>query len=79
LEILALRQHHPEIRLQRAKQTYVCRRCGEQQLELRNPSGDRIRAHRLPNGAIRSDDCRAEHAYVAGLLQDAAIGLGLYP
>jgi single-stranded-DNA-specific exonuclease len=79
LEILGLRQHHPEIRLQRAKQTYVCRRCGEQQLELRNPSGDRIRAHRLPNGAIRSDDCRAEHAYVAGLLQDAAIGLGLYP
>jgi len=79
MEIQALRRHHPDMHLRRANQLYVCQRHDDRTLELENEAGDVIRASRQPSGVIRSDDHRASHAYVAGLIQDAAIGLGLQP
>lgn len=79
LEILALRRHHPEVQLRRAGQIYICRRSGDQQLELGNQAGEVIRARVDAAGGIRSDDCRVSNTYVSALLQDAAIGLGLQP
>ena len=79
LEVVALREHFSSMVLQRGNQLYTCRRHGDRGMELVNQAGDRLKVNCLDNGVLESDDIRSSHAYVAGLLQDAAIGLGLHP
>lgn len=79
LEIQALRAHHSTMHLQRGQKTYSCERLDHRQISLTNPEGAQLMVHTGDNGLLQCDDSRASHPYVASLIQDAAIGLGLQP
>ena len=65
--------------LQRPRGSYRVRKISLDQLELINPSGESLVSRVSQEGVLECDDSRALHPYVAGLLQEACIGLGLRP
>lgn len=79
LDIQALRAHHEAVELQRPRGSYRVRKISLDQLELINPSGESLVSRVSQEGVLECDDSRALHPYVAGLLQEACIGLGLRP
>ena len=79
LDIQALRAHHPEMEVQRGSGIYRMQRLGENSLKLLNSAGESMICRINDNGVLESDDSRARHPYVAELLQEACIGLGLCP
>ena len=79
LEIQALRPHHEAMELQRSHGSYRVQRIDSKSLKLINPDGDSLVTHVNREGELESDDSRASHPYVAALLQEACIGLGLRP
>ena len=79
LEIQALRPHHEAMELQRSHGSYRVQRIDSKSLKLINPDGDSLVTHVNREGELESDDSRASHPYVASLLQEACIGLGLRP
>ena len=79
LEIQALREHHACLDLHRGLGVYRCTSPHGTTVEIRNPSGERLSGLVNSNGVFESEDNRARHPYVAGLIQDACIGLGLLP
>ena len=79
LEIQALREHHACLDIHRGLGVYRCTSPHGTTVEIRNPSGERLSGLVNSNGVFESEDNRARHPYVAGLIQDACIGLGLLP
>ena len=79
LEIQALREHHASLDLRRSNGVYRCRRQGESELEILNPSGEKLSIRVNSQGVFESEDNRARHPYVADLIREACIGLGLIP
>ena len=79
LEIQALRPHHEVMELLRSRGSYRVQRIDRQSLELINPDGETLVSRINHEGVLESDDSRASHPYVAALLQEACIGLGLRP
>ena len=79
LEIQALREHHASLDLRRSNGVYRCRRQGESELEILNRSGEKLSIRVNSQGVFESEDNRARHPYVADLIREACIGLGLIP
>ncbi len=79
LEIQALRAHHESMELQRSRGCYRVQRIDSQSLRLINPDGEALVSRVSHEGVLESDDTRSTHPYVAALLQEACIGLGLRP
>lgn len=79
LEIQALRPHHEAMELQRSHGSYRVQRIDSKSLKLINPDGESLVTHVNREGELESEDSRASHPYVAALLQEACIGLGLRP
>ncbi len=79
LEIQALREHHATLDLHRSKGIYRCRRQEGNAVEISNPSGESLSGSVNRQGVVQSEDNRARHPYVAELIRDACIGLGLIP
>ena len=79
LEIQALRAHHESMELQRSRGCYRVQRIDSQSLRLINPNGEALVSRVSHEGVLESDDTRSTHPYVAALLQEACIGLGLRP
>lgn len=79
LEIEALREHHSTMRLQRGEQIYSCEQHGGKQIILTNPDGAQLTVQTGDDGLLQCDDSRASHPYVASLIEEAAIGLGVQP
>ena len=79
LEIQALRPHHEAMELQRSRGCYRVQRIDSKSLKLINPDGESLVSRVNREGELESDDSRASHPYVAALLQEACIGLGLRP
>ena len=79
LDIKALRAHHATIALQRGDQTYLCERRNDEQLHLTNAAGEGLLVTYEDDGLLQCDDTRAKHPYVASLIEEASIGLGLQP
>ncbi len=79
LEIQALRAHHESMELQRSRGCYRVQRIDSQSLRLINPNGEALVSRVSHEGVLESDDSRSTHPYVAALLQEACIGLGLRP
>ena len=79
LEVQALRTHHPAMEIHRVSGVYRMQRLGPNSLKLLNPAGESMVCNITDNGVLESDDSRAQHPYVAGLLQEACVGLGLRP
>ena len=79
LEVKALRAHHPAMEVNRGSGVYRMQRLGPNSLKLLNPAGESLVCSITDNGVLESDDSRAQHPYVAGLLQEACVGLGLRP
>ena len=65
--------------VQRGSGIYRMQRLGENSLKLLNSAGESMICRINDNGVLESDDSRARHPYVAELLQEACIGLGLCP
>ncbi|QNI58521.1 single-stranded DNA-specific exonuclease [Synechococcus sp. BIOS-U3-1] len=79
LEVQALRHHHEAMELQRSRGCYRVERIDSESLKLINPDGESLVSRVNREGEFESDDSRASHPYVAALLQEACIGLGLRP
>lgn len=79
LEIQALRPHLKEMELHRSGGSYRIQRIDNTSLQLINSDGDSLVSRVNHEGVLESDDSRAEHPYVAALLQEACVGLGLRP
>ena len=79
LEIQALRPHHEAMELQRSRGCYRVQRIDSKSLKLINPDGESLVSRVNREGELESEDSRASHPYVAALLQEACIGLGLRP
>ncbi len=79
LEIEALREHHPSMDLERMGHRYSCEQIHRGCISLTNPSGERLVVTLADDGLHHCDDRRASHPYVAGLIEEAAIGLGMQP
>ena len=79
LEIVALRAHHSTMLLQRGQQTYSCEQRDGKQITLTNPDGAQLIVQTGDDGLLQCDDSRASHPYVASLIEEAAIGLGVQP
>ena len=79
LEVQALREHHSCLDLQRGISVYRCTSPAAATVEIHNPSGERLAGQINSNGVFESEDTRARHPYVADLIRDACIGLGLLP
>ena len=79
LEIKALRPHLETMELRRSTGSYRVQRLNSESLELINPDGESLLSRVNDAGVLESDDRRAEHPYVAALLQEACVGLGLRP
>ncbi|MBL6801079.1 MAG: single-stranded-DNA-specific exonuclease RecJ [Synechococcus sp. BS307-5m-G37] len=79
LEIQALRNHHPVMELSRGSGVYRMQRLGPKALQVLNPAGESLICKINDIGVLESEDSRARHPYVAGLLQEACVGLGLCP
>jgi single-stranded-DNA-specific exonuclease len=79
LEVQALREHHSCLDLQRGISVYRCTSPAAATVEIHNPSGERLAGQINSNGVFESEDNRARHPYVADLIRDACIGLGLLP
>tara|TARA_B100001063_G_scaffold38295_1_gene31900 strand:+ start:7209 stop:9104 length:1896 start_codon:yes stop_codon:yes gene_type:complete len=79
LEVQALRPHHEAMELQRSRGCYRVERIDSESLKLINPDGESLVSRVNREGEFESDDSRASHPYVAALLQEACIGLGLRP
>ncbi|MAS28660.1 MAG: single-stranded-DNA-specific exonuclease RecJ [Synechococcus sp. NAT40] len=79
LEIQAIRAHHPTIVLQRHGQEYQCEQVKPGTIVLANASGQKLVIDYRDDGLHQCDDNRASHPYVAALIEEAAIGLGLQP
>ena len=79
LEIQALRPHHESLELHRSRGSYRVQRIDNQSLRLINPDGEALVSRVSHEGVLESDDTRATHPYVAALLQEACVGLGLRP
>ena len=65
--------------LQRSRGCYRVQRIDSQSLRLINPDGEALVSRVSHEGVLESDDTRSTHPYVAALLQEACIGLGLRP
>ncbi len=79
LEIQALREHHAGLDLHRGLGVYRCTRPDDATVVIENPSGERLSGLVNRNGVFETEDSRAGHPYVADLIRDACIGLGLLP
>ena len=79
LEIQALREHHACLDLHRGLGVYRCTRPDDATVVIENPSGERLSGLVNSNGVFETEDSRAGHPYVADLIRDACIGLGLLP
>ena len=79
LEIQALRPHLEVMELRRSRGSYRVQRIDSTSFELINPEGKSLVSRVNREGVLESDDSRASHPYVASLLQEACIGLGLRP
>ncbi|QNI73446.1 single-stranded-DNA-specific exonuclease RecJ [Synechococcus sp. NOUM97013] len=79
LEVKSLRAHHNVMELHRPQGRYRVERLEPDGLKLVNPSGDVLVCRVNQEGVLDSEDSRAEHPYVAGLLKEACVGLGLRP
>ena len=80
LEIEALREHHTCTDLHRGPNVYRCmRRHQESTVDIWNPAGECLSGSVNSDGVFETDDIRAKHPYVADLIRDACIGLGLTP
>ncbi len=79
LEIQALREHHACLDLHRGLGVYRCTSPDDATVVIENPSGERLSGLVNSNGAFETEDSRAGHPYVADLIRDACIGLGLLP
>ena len=79
LEIKAFRPHLETMELRRSTGSYRVQRLNSESLELINPDGESLLSRVNDAGVLESDDRRAEHPYVAALLQEACVGLGLRP
>jgi single-stranded-DNA-specific exonuclease len=79
LEVQALREHHSCLDLHRGTSVYRCTSPAAATVEIHNPSGERLAGQINSNGVFESEDNRARHPYVADLIRDACIGLGLLP
>ena len=79
LEVQALRTHHAVMELKRGAGIYRMERVGPKALQVLNPAGESMICTINAIGVLESDDSRAQHPYVAGLLQEACVGLGLCP
>ena len=79
LEIQALREHHAGLDLHRGLGVYRCTSPDAATVEIENPSGERLSGLVNRNGVFETEDSRAGHPYVADLIRDACIGLGLLP
>ena len=79
LEIQALREHHACLDLHRGLGVYRCTSPDDATVEIENPSGERLSGLINRNGVFETEDSRAGHPYVADLIRDACIGLGLLP
>jgi single-stranded-DNA-specific exonuclease len=79
LEIQALREHHAGLDLHRGLGVYRCTRPDDSTVVIENPSGERLSGLVHSNGVFETEDSRAGHPYVADLIRDACIGLGLLP
>ena len=79
LEIQALREHHACLDLHRGLGVYRCTSHDDATVEIENPSGERLSGLVNSNGVFETEDSRAGHPYVADLIRDACIGLGLLP
>ena len=65
--------------LHRSNGSYRVQRVDRESLELINADGESLVSHVNHEGVLESDDSRASHPYVAALLQEACVGLGLRP
>ena len=65
--------------LQRSRGCYRVQRIDDNGLQLINSDGDSLVSRVNHEGVLESDDSRAAHPYVAALLKEACIGLGLRP
>ena len=79
LDIQALREHHACLDLLRGPGVYRCTSPAASSVEIQNPTGERLSGSVNSKGVFESEDKRASHPYVADLIQDACIGLGLLP
>ena len=79
LEIQALRPHLEVMELQRSRGCYRVQRIDHNSLQLINSHGESLISRVNHEGVLESDDSRAEHPYVAAILKEACIGLGLRP
>ena len=79
LEIQALRPHLEVMELQRSRGCYRVHRVDSNSLKLINSDGQFLVSRVNREGELESDDSRARHPYVAALLQEACVGLGLRP
>ena len=65
--------------LQRHGQEYQCEQVKPGTIVLANASGQKLVIDYRDDGLHQCDDNRASHPYVAALIEEAAIGLGLQP
>jgi len=65
--------------LHRPQGRYRVERFEPDGLKLVNSRGQVLVCRVSQQGVLDSDDSRAEHPYVAGLLKEACVGLGLRP
>ena len=79
LDIKSLRPHLETMELHRSNGSYRVQRVDRESLELINADGESLVSHVNHEGVLESDDSRASHPYVAALLQEACVGLGLRP
>ena len=79
LEVEALREHHPSMDLERMGHRYSCEQIRRSCISVTNPAGERLVVTLGDDGLHQCDDKRASHPYVAGLIEEAAIGLGMQP
>ena len=79
LEVEALREHHPSMQLERMGHRYSCEQIRRRCIRVTNPAGEHLLVTLGDDGLHQCDDKRASHPYVAGLIEEAAIGLGMQP
>ena len=79
LEVEALRAHHPSMEIERMGHRYSCEQVRSSCISMTNPAGESLVVSFGDDGLHQCDDKRASHPYVAGLIEEAAIGLGMQP
>lgn len=79
LEVQALRPHHDTVQLEQSGKTYCCEQVDESTFTLTNSDGAKLQVRQENTGQFVCSDSKASHPYVASLIRQAAIGLGLHP